>query len=205
MKILAVTAHPDDLEIGCSGTLLKMQAQGHDVISVIAVRASAEQRPGRDRSTTDKELANSMCLAGFEFRVFETDLHDNGRPNLKVDNNVMSRFWQLLEPCDIAILPHAGDYHQDHRATYHLALPFMQKHARSIWCVHGWPYCAHHDAPNLLRDISQQWSTKENMIRCYDSYFAPGDIEKIKRLNQVWGDSCGCDMAEAFSLIKDHG
>jgi len=205
MKIVAVTAHPDDLEISCSGTLLKLQAQGHDVISVISVCPSAEDRNGRNKTVTSLELKSSMMLSGIAYRVFDTDVHDNGRPNLRLDNVTMSRFWSLLEDCDLAILPHPNDYHQDHSNTYHLALPFMHKHAKTIWCAHGWPYCYLHQPPNVIRNITHQWPMKERMIRCYDSYFSDTDIEKIKRLNQVWGDQGGVDMAEGFTIIKDHG
>ena len=34
-KILAVGAHPDDVELGCSGTLLKYQAQGSHIDIVV--------------------------------------------------------------------------------------------------------------------------------------------------------------------------
>ena len=32
MKILAIGAHSDDVEIGCGGTLLKWKDQGHDIV-----------------------------------------------------------------------------------------------------------------------------------------------------------------------------
>jgi LmbE family N-acetylglucosaminyl deacetylase len=31
MNILAIGAHPDDIELGCGGTLLKASRQGHNV------------------------------------------------------------------------------------------------------------------------------------------------------------------------------
>jgi LmbE family N-acetylglucosaminyl deacetylase len=31
MKILAIGAHPDDIELGCGGLLIKSARQGHDV------------------------------------------------------------------------------------------------------------------------------------------------------------------------------
>ena len=34
-RILAIGAHPDDVELGCSGTLLKYQAQGSHIDIVV--------------------------------------------------------------------------------------------------------------------------------------------------------------------------
>jgi len=31
MKVLAIGAHPDDIEVGCAGTLLKYAKQGHEI------------------------------------------------------------------------------------------------------------------------------------------------------------------------------
>lgn len=205
MKILVISSHPDDLEIGCGGTVARFQDQGHEVISVITVRPSIEDRPGRTKDITESELKNSMSIAGIEYRVFETDLYDNGRPNLCVNNVTMSRLAELLEPCDLAILPHARDSHQDHRATFELALPLMLRRAKTIWSMHSWPYCYQHAAPNLFRDITDYWPVKENMLKCYSSYFIDDDIQQIRNLNRVWGDQSGVRLAEAFSLVIDRG
>ncbi len=205
MKILIISPHPDDLEIGCGGTIARLRDQGHDIISVITVKPSREGRPGRSKDITESELRNSMMIAGIDYRVFDTDLHENGRPDLRADNVTMARLAELVEPCDLAILPHAQDFHQDHRATYELAFPLMLKRATTIWSMHSWPYCYHHASPNILRDISDYWSVKENMLKCYDSYLKDDDIQEILNLNRVWGDRTGCHLAEAFSLVIDRG
>ncbi len=35
MRILAIGAHPDDIEFGCGGTLIKYARQGHDVFLLV--------------------------------------------------------------------------------------------------------------------------------------------------------------------------
>ena len=35
MKILAIGAHPDDIEVGCAGTLAKYAQHGHDIYLLV--------------------------------------------------------------------------------------------------------------------------------------------------------------------------
>ena len=35
MKILAIGAHPDDIEFGCGGTLIKYGLKGHDIYLLV--------------------------------------------------------------------------------------------------------------------------------------------------------------------------
>src|SRR3990172_9557390 len=49
MRILAVGAHPDDVELGCFGTLLELQKQGHTVHAVSLTSGRAWKRPWAER------------------------------------------------------------------------------------------------------------------------------------------------------------
>jgi LmbE family N-acetylglucosaminyl deacetylase len=204
-RLQVISAHPDDLEIGCAGTLLMMQDQGYEISSVITVKPSLEHRPGRDEQTVKSELERSYKQSGFGLRVFDTDLHQNGRPDLRHDNVTMSKLSDLIEPADICILPNPEDFHQDHRNTFALAFPLALKRCRVIWIMHSWPYCYQYEKgrPNLLRNISDYWPAKQKLLECYSSYLDPVSISKIQHLNQVWGDQNGSDFAEAFTVVLD--
>lgn len=45
MKILAVGAHPDDIELGCGGILLKAAKQGHEIYAHILTHGEASGNP----------------------------------------------------------------------------------------------------------------------------------------------------------------
>jgi LmbE family N-acetylglucosaminyl deacetylase len=202
MKVIVVSAHPDDMELACSGHLLKLQSQGANVISVVTVRPSAEANPARSQQIVEQELDRSYHLSGFELRVFDTLLHSNGRPNLCVDNNTMTDLAQLLESCDLAIIPNPHDYHQDHRATHALALPLLLSRAREIWCMSSVPYCYHQtDDANVTSDISDHWSAKKQLLECYSSYLTDSMIKKVQRSNQHWAGKINTDYAEQFQCI----
>ena len=161
MKILVVSAHPDDVEIACAGTLRRYHEQGAEIISVVAVQPSTEVNSRRTTAIVTNELASSYALSGWNLRIFPTPLHAGGRPNLVVNNVNMTHLHDLLETCDIAIIPNPEDSHQDHRATYELVWPYVKKHARQTWLMHSWPYC--HDyqhAANHYVDVADQWQFK---------------------------------------------
>ncbi len=41
MRILAIGSHPDDIEFGCGGTLIKYSQQGHDVSLLVMTQGSS--------------------------------------------------------------------------------------------------------------------------------------------------------------------
>lgn len=201
MKIVAVTAHPDDLEIACSGTLKKFQDEGAEIISVVTVKPSAETNADRSEDIVLEELKNSYTLSQFELRVLDTDLHANGRPNLVCNNNTMDALSDLIDSCDIAIIPNPQDYHQDHRATYELAWPLLQKRAKEVWCMESWPYSYQYQKNTANIYVGIDWHFKQSLLQCYDSYITENKLRQIHNLSRVYGDKSGNTDAEAFTLL----
>src|SRR6185503_18570573 len=56
MNILAIGAHPDDIELGCGGTLLKASRQGHNVYMYTLTRGGSAGQVIRRAN----ELVNSI-------------------------------------------------------------------------------------------------------------------------------------------------
>lgn len=200
MKIVVVTAHPDDLEIASSGTLKKFQDQGAEIVSVVTVKPSAEANEDRTQWIVEHELAQSYKKSNFELRVLDTDLHANGRPNLVVDNNTMDALAELIDSCDLAIIPNPEDSHQDHRTTYELAWPLVQRRAREVWSMESWPYSYQYRTNTANMYIGIDWNFKQDLLQYYNSYLTDTRIEQIRTLNKMYGDKSGNEYAEAFTL-----
>lgn len=202
MKVVVITAHPDDLEIACGGTLLRLQSEGAEIISVITVKPSAEVNEDRSKYIVEHELEKSYKLSGFKLKVLDTDLHPNGRPNLVCDNRTMTSLENLIETSELAIIPNPQDYHQDHRNTYNLAWPIVQKTAKEIWVMESWPYCQYYkeNHANVFYNITNQWNDKRALLNCYSSYLSSNDISQIDIYNQWLGQRAQTKYAEAFIL-----
>jgi LmbE family N-acetylglucosaminyl deacetylase len=200
-KIVVITAHPDDMEIGCSGTLKRFQDEGSEIISIVTVKPSAEINSNRSKYIVEYELDNSYKLSGFELRIFDTDLHPDGRPNLLCDNRTMTELGYLIDSCDLAIIPNPNDFHQDHNNTFKLSWPLLQKRAREVWALDSWPYCYQYKENTANMYVGIDWNFKKSMLQCYSSYFDDTKINQVHTLSRMHGDKSGTKEAEAFTLM----
>lgn len=206
MNVLAITAHPDDLEIGCSGTLTKLQQNGACIDSVVLVRPCAEVRINRDEHTVKQELTDSYAVLGFGLSVYMTPLFDNGRPNLTCDTNTITAVSELIEnkDYDLVLVPSPTDWHQDHRCAYEIGMSIFAGHGTEIWSIDSWPYCMNAPQGNIKIDITAQWQTKSKCLHSYRSYLTAQNIQAIEQINRYWGTCMGTEYAESFHLIKKH-
>ena len=115
-SILAVHAHPDDIEILAGGTLARLAAQGNPVIIATATAGeggSAVHDPAETGRIRQGEAAAAAALIGAEYRCL-------GLPDLGVFNDDPSRraVTELIRWArpDIVITASPVDYHPDHEA-----------------------------------------------------------------------------------------
>lgn len=110
MKILAIGAHPDDIEIGCAGSLLKYANGGHDVYFL--VMTSGEM--GGEAETRKEEQAGSAEIMSVR-DLFWGEYNDT---QLAVSlNNMISDIEAILRKIkpDFVFVNYGDDTHQDHR------------------------------------------------------------------------------------------
>ncbi len=203
-KFLIITAHPDDLETGCGGLVAKVIANGGSVTNLIMVKPSAEQNPNRDQQTVSAELYKSKQTLGFETIVYDTPLHDNGRPNLTLDNNLVTFVESCVKDHDVLITHWREDYHQDHRICYEVGRSVARKTFKSFWCMDEPPYNLHYSNfhCNQYVDITDYVETKRKALESYASYFSSHDIEHIINYNKYRGQFLGKNkIAETFQII----
>jgi LmbE family N-acetylglucosaminyl deacetylase len=110
MNILAIGAHPDDIELGCGGLLLRASRQGHNVFMYTLTRGAASGDP-QERT---KELMKSAKFIGA--KKLWIDNFEDTKLSLSSDLiNHIEFFINQSDP-DIVITHSIGDTHHDHRA-----------------------------------------------------------------------------------------
>ena len=115
-RVLAIHAHPDDLELLAGGTLALLARAGCEVVMVTATAGeggSAEHEPDATAALRKAEAAASAARIGATYRCL-------GFPDLGVFNDDASRraVTEMIraERPDVVITSSPEDYHPDHEA-----------------------------------------------------------------------------------------
>ena len=110
MKILAFGAHPDDIELGCAGTLLQYAKQGHDVYLYVLTTG---QEAG-DPDVRKKEQVQAASLIGAK-ELMWGGLDDT---RIVADKKTISQIDDVVQKIlpDEVFVNYPKDSHQDHRA-----------------------------------------------------------------------------------------
>ena len=199
-----ITAHPDDLEIGCGGLISKINQNGGSVTNLILVKPSAEQNNKRNEQIVAEELKASQKILNFNYMIYDTPIHDNGRPKLELTNNLITYAESCCKDNHILISHWKEDHHQDHRICYEVARSIARNNFEQFWCMDEPPYNLHYSnfLCNLYVDITEHVDLKRKALSCYDSYFSKKNIDTIINYNTYRGSFIGQDkIAETFSIV----
>jgi LmbE family N-acetylglucosaminyl deacetylase len=111
MNILAIGAHPDDIEIGCGGLLLKAARHGHDIFMYTLTRGGGSG----DTKIRAQELIYSAKFIGAK-KLWIDNLEDT-RLFLNDDTINHIEFFVNKSKADVIYTHSVSDTHHDHRAV----------------------------------------------------------------------------------------
>jgi LmbE family N-acetylglucosaminyl deacetylase len=158
----------------------------------------------RNSDIVAEELTQSQKILGFETVIYETPLHDNGRPNLSVSNNLITKAESVAKGHDIIISHWREDHHQDHRVCYDVARSMARKNFEQFWCMDEPPYNLHYKnfQCNLYVDITEYIDSKQKALESYATYFDQHRIDTIINYNKYRGSFLGANkVAETFQIM----
>lgn len=131
MRVMAIGIHPDDVEIGCGGTVALSAARGHHV--VIADLTRGESSTNGTVEQRAREAAEAARILGAAERV-NAGLPDTGvRSDDAGQIQVLVTILREHRP-DVVLVPHADDPHPDHAAG-----AMLTRHAMFLANVNGYP------------------------------------------------------------------
>ena len=207
-KILAVGAHPDDIELGCAGTLRKFQTQYNAEIDI--VYTLSPYHDVADIVVGKQQLVDSTKQSekdfGIQFLYLKTVECINGRPQLlnnSITVNEMDSF-VYAKDYDLILTHSDGDYHNDHVLTSQIVTASARKSSAELWHWEQFPYCNTNIKfkPNVFVNIDEYIDFKLKTVSNYPIGFDKNFTSRIKSQASVRGVQRQCMFAEAFEVKK---
>lgn len=198
LRVLALGAHPDDIEIGCGGTLLGL-AQGQPEMSVryVVLTGSAERRlEARD--------AASAFLPGADVTVTLHTLPDGRLPQVWAEVKEALEFIASRVVPDLVLAPSARDAHQDHRVIGEIVPTVFRDQLCLAYEIPKWD--GDLGRPTVYVPMSDHLARRkvELLRKCFPSQRDRDwwDDEVFLGLARLRGMECRSTYAEAFSCGK---
>src|ERR1700686_1939513 len=221
LDLLAIAAHPDDVELTCGGTLLKMAHSGYKtgILDLTAGEMGTRGIP----ETRAKEAGKSAKILRVSWRgtlgVPDSDVQPSRQHKLR-----LAAVIRELRPKSV-ILPYWEARHPDH---YHASalgyegcflaglkqLPIEGEVHRPFKILYSTAYA--NVRPTFVVDISAQYDQRKQAILAYSSQF-PGNVpvekgavhlgldeleNEMSRLARHYGQMIGVKYGEPF-LVKE--
>lgn len=218
VEILAFGPHPDDIEIGIGGTVVKHSASG---LSVGLCDLTAGEMGSN--GTVEERLAEAeaaCAVLGARWRV-NLRLPDRALGSDVSHVRVAAELLRRARPRVVA-LPYWSDRHPDHAAASQLLTEAVfnaglrrYPAAGEAWKPESICYYFINDAapPSFVIDVSAQYETKRHALACHASQFRPTGADAVAtrltstRFNQLiesrdaqYGAQVGVAFAEGFVI-----
>ena len=197
--VVAIGAHPDDLEIGIGGTLAKLQKNGAHVVMVVASIP-------KDYEVRMEEAKRGAEILGCELKFLMGD-----GPKRLEDVKTCELVGMLdavigdYEPA--AVLTHSNaDFHNDHLLIYNACLPTQRLRYVDFFSYHPTncrpvPVSFH---PRAYVDVSDTIDAKMHAITAHASQFGGRglDTEMYREFAHVQGRMIGVPYAEGLDVNR---
>ena len=180
-EVLVFAAHPDDAELACSGTILRMVAQGKKVVIVDLTRGEMGTR-GTVATRKEEAIASTKIL-GLADR-WQLNLPDTTFGNTREEQHLLIQAIRHFKP-EIVLANSFQDRHPDHGRAAKLAedacffsgLPKVETSFNGVTQEAWRPNLVLHYiqsdyiVPHLVVDISDFWETKQKAVRSFKTQF----------------------------------
>lgn len=190
-KVLVIAPHQDDESIGCGGTIIKHVKEGGTVEIVFCTSGEKERMDETEKAV---KILGSKINHFLQFDI--RSLYNNASKLAERFTEIFNR----IEP-EIIFLPFMIDNHQDHIAVSRAFVKAYKKkkinslvYAYSVWTTM---------IPNVVIDISQQWESKKQAIKCYKTQTAGRDyVTMASSISKYWAIVKGRNIQYCESFFK---
>jgi bacillithiol biosynthesis deacetylase BshB1 len=228
LDILAIGVHPDDVELSCSGTLLKHIALGKQCGILDLTRGELGTRGNAELRT--KEANDAAMLMDVAVRK-QLDLKDGFFRNEEEQILPIIKALREFKP-EIVLANAVSDRHPDHGraaklikdACFYSGLMKIETEVNGEMQQAWRPKAVYHYIqdhfihPDFVIDVTDFAEAKRKAILCFSSQFydpsskepktpisSPEFLESLFAKMSLWGRSIGVQYAEGFTVNRYPG
>jgi bacillithiol biosynthesis deacetylase BshB1 len=174
VDVLAIGAHPDDVDLGVGGLVRKLHERGHRVGILDLTRGEMGSRGTVEERDVEAQQAGNILGAVVRENA---GLPDGGLADTEAQRAVLIPLLRRFRP-RILIAPMSEDRHPDHHAAhelvraanYYAGLAKVEAKGEPHRAETLYYYRVYGDAaPALVVDISEQFDTKLEALRAFAS------------------------------------
>jgi LmbE family N-acetylglucosaminyl deacetylase len=213
MSILFIGAHPDDIELGCGGTICHFveKKPEREIICYHTTNGVYSDINGQSVRDFEEILeASNKSLSYLGIKKRNIIFADVPATQLKVNKESISELQKIIINQNVQyIFTHNNPdtYHQDHRNTHFISMAAARRYVNNIFLFELYfNYAGGLMIPNSYIDISKYMDKKCESVRYHKTeYIKFGSekwIEDIKSLSRYRGMQVNVNFAEAFHVMK---
>lgn len=220
---LAISAHPDDVELMCAGTLIKLKRLGYKtgVVSLTAAELGTRGTPEIRKQENEKAARIMGLTVNRILDIPDGKVQVNDANKLKIVSQIREHRPQII------FTPYWQTRHPDHSNSSHLVreaafLAGLKKidtgqapHRpdKIIYCMEMYDFI-----PSFIVDVSETFEDKIKAMQAYESQFhndskehqddgatyisTPEFLQTIITNGQYWGHKIGAKYGEPF-LVRE--
>ena len=199
MNILAIGAHPDDIEFGCGGTLIKYAQKRHNVYLLILTMGGIGGEPGLRKN--EQEAAAKFMQAK---QVFWGNFQDT---ELNTNKTVISNIDEVIDKTkpQVVFFNFFDDTHQDHRAVAQVSTS-ATRYVKEV--LYYEVPTSQNFQPDIFVDIGDVLAKKLELLKIHASQVDKTKIENLTILESA--QSCAIfrgyqgrvKYAEGFKALR---
>ena len=164
MKILAIGAHGDDIEIGCGGTLLKKRERDPNLELYMAVVTLNAVEPG-NTAVRRKEEKEAVKMLGAEFITGPVDFVES-RLEFRPVLQLLDGWLEDIRPDEIFV-HWENDSHQDHAVVARAVFAATRRWSASVFMYESMTSITF--SPTIFVDVTSQIERKSELLDCFAS------------------------------------
>ena len=209
MRILAIGAHLDDIEIACGGTLAKACESGHKVKVLIMSKSGYTNKEGtvqRSDNVAVKEGINALQTLG----ITDIEILDFETKDIPFRSDVVNAIDVRMADYnpDVIFTHHPFDTHQAHEGVSKATIAAARRRNTVFFyepiTPSGRSYVAF--KPHLYVDIEATLEKKIASLKCHESEYnkfgAEDWVEGVRCRCGFRGYEIGKKFAEAFEILR---